>query len=228
VLHNQFLSRGVTGIQTVYDIFAVAPLGSGIVDPTAGSTLVTAYFTGKEIKNILEFLLVDNPSHPGEYFPRPSGMRFRYDSARPKFDVVTAIELGDFDHGYRVIDISGKDIQVFSLTCPLMLGQILVSIPKYTKDKLSLIPKNAKGKPLKSKVEALDLPKDNVAEILAPQGISMDKDSLNLKTNTVYEIKEWQAIMDYLTQLPVNKSGNLPFVPVDKRAAEVRAINVNN
>ena len=222
------LTKGVTGIQTVYDIFAVAPLGSGVVDPTAGSTLVTAYFTGKEIKNILEFLLVDNPSHPGEYFPRASGMRFRYDSSRPIFEVVTAIELGDFDHGYKAIDISGKDIQLYSLTCPLMLGQILVSIPKYTKDKLALVPKNAKGEPFKSKVEALDLPKDNVAEILAPQGISMDKDGLNMKTDTVHEIKEWQAIMDYLGNLPVGKNDKLPVVPVDDRASEVRAIKVNN
>jgi len=222
------LTKGVTGIQTVYDIFAVAPLGSGVVDPTAGSTLVTAYFTGKEIKNILEFLLVDNPSHLGEYFPRASGMRFRYDSSRPKFEVVTAIELGDFDHGYKAIDISGKDIQLYSLTCPLMLGQILVSIPKYTKDKLVFVPKNAKGEPFKSKVEALDLPKDNVAEILAPQGISMDKNGLNMKTNTVREIKEWQAIMDYLIQLPVNKNDKLPFVPVDERAEEIRAIKTNN
>jgi len=222
------LTKGVTGIQTVYDIFAVAPLGSGVVDPTAGSTLVTAYFTGKEIKNILEFLLVDNPSHPGEYFPRASGMRFRYDSSRPTFEVVTEIELRDFDKGYKAIDISGKDKQLYSLTCPLMLGQILVSIPKYTKDKLTLVPKNAKGEPFKSKVEALDLPKDNVAEILAPQGISMDKDGLNMKTNTVHEIKEWQAIMDYLVQLPVNKNSKLPLVPVDKRAAEVRAFKTNN
>jgi 5'-nucleotidase len=222
------LTKGITGIQTVYDIFAVAPLGSGVVDPTAGSTLVTAYFTGKEIKNILEFLLVDNPSHPGEYFPRPSGMRFRYDSSRPRFEVVTAIELGDFDKGYKAIDIIGKDEQLYSLTCPLMLGQILVSIPKYTKDKLALVPKNAKGDPLKSKVEALEMPKNNAAFILAPNGIVMDYTGIALSKNSVSEIKEWQAIMDYLVQLPVNKNNKLPYVPVDERAAEVRAFKTNN
>ena len=36
---------------------------------TAGSALVTGYFTGQELKNLLEFLLVDNPAHPGETFP---------------------------------------------------------------------------------------------------------------------------------------------------------------
>ena len=99
-------TRGKSGVQTVYDVFAVAPLGAGVVDPTAGSALVTAYLTGQELKHLLEFLLVDNPVHPGEYFPRTSGMRFRYDPSRPKFDVVTAIEIGDLDRGYRAIDIT--------------------------------------------------------------------------------------------------------------------------
>ena len=36
-------------------------------------------------------------------------MKFRYDPSRPKFDVVTAIEIGDQDRGYRAIDITGKD-----------------------------------------------------------------------------------------------------------------------
>jgi 5'-nucleotidase len=102
-------TRGKSGVQTVYDVFAVAPLGAGVVDTTAGSALVTGYFTGMELKNLLEYFLVDNPAHPGEYFPRASGMRFRYDPSRPRFDVVTTIELGDLERGYRAIDITGKD-----------------------------------------------------------------------------------------------------------------------
>ena len=164
------LTRGKSGVQTVYDVFAVAPLGAGVVDPTAGSTLVTGYFTGEELKHLLEFFLVDNPAHPGEYFPRASGMRFRYDPSRPKFDVVTAIEMGDLDRGYRAIDITGKDERLYSLTCPLMLGQIVMAIPKYTKGKLTLVPKNKEGQPLRSKVEALDDPRDDTPDLLPPRG----------------------------------------------------------
>jgi 5'-nucleotidase/UDP-sugar diphosphatase len=65
------LTRGKTGVVTVYDVFSVAPLGAGVVDPTAGSALVTVYLTGQELKHILEFLLIDNPVHPGETFPAP-------------------------------------------------------------------------------------------------------------------------------------------------------------
>jgi 5'-nucleotidase len=171
------LTRGKSGVQTVYDVFAVAPLGAGVVDMTAGSALVTAYFTGQELKHLLEFLLVENPAHPGEYFPRCSGMRCRYDPSRPKFDVVTAIEIGDLDRGYRAIDITGKDEQLYSLTCPLYLGIILVAIPKYTKGKLALVPKNKSGQPLTSRVEALDDRRGDTPYLLPPPG-TVDKGSV--------------------------------------------------
>jgi len=222
------LRRGKAGVQTVYDVFAVAPLGAGVVDDTAGSALVTAWFTGQELKHILEFLLVDNPAHPGEMFPRASGLRYRYDPSRPKFDVVTAIELGDLDRGYRAIDLTGQDGRLYSLTCPLYLGLIVVAIPKYTRGTLALVPKNKEGKPLGSRVEALDAPRgDQTPYLLPPEG-SLDKESIaaGAGKNGVREIKEWQAIMDHLRKLPVKGQGKLPVVPVDERAAEVRAIKV--
>ncbi len=221
------LLRGKTGVVTVYDVFAVAPLGAGIVDATAGSALVTGYFTGQELKNILEFFLVDSPAHPGEYFPRVSGMRFRYDLSRPKFDVVTAIELGDLDRGYRAVDTSGKDARLYSLTCSLYVGVILVAIPKYTKGKLALAAKQKDGQPLTSKVEALDAPRENSGYLLPPPG-KVDGSSVATVAGpgAPREIKEWQAIMDYLRDLPVTKKGELPVIPVDERAAEVRAIRL--
>ena len=204
-----------------------APLGAGVVDPTPGSTLVTGYFTGQELKNMLEFFLVDSPAHPGEYFPRASGMRFRYDPSRPQFDVVTAIEMGDLDRGYHAIDISGKEARLYSLTTPLMLAMILVAVPKYTKGKLPLVAKNKQGQPLTSKVEALNDPRSDTPDLLAPAG-TMDRASVATATGkgAVREIKEWQAIMDHLRTLPIQTHGELPVIPVDERAAEVRSIKV--
>jgi len=221
------IRRGKTGVVTVYDVFTVAPLGSGVVDPTPGSTLVTGYFTGQDLKVLLEFFLVDSPAHPGEYFPRASGMRFRYDLTRPRFDAVTAIELGDLDRGYQRIDITGADPKLYSLTCPLMLGPIIVAIPRYTKGKLALVPKTKEGKPLTSKVEALEMPPENTGYLLPPPGTT---DAASVATETGKhqgrEIKEWQAIMDFMRQLPVRRAGELPVIPVDARAAEARAIKV--
>ena len=220
------LIRGKAGVQTVYDVFAVTPLGAGVVDTTAGSALVTGYFTGQELKHLLDYFLVDNPTHPGEWFPRASGMRFRYDLSRPKYDAVTAIELGDVDSGYRAIDISGKDEHLYSLTCPLMLVPLIMALPQLTKGKLAVVPKNKNGQPLKSRVEALvDIPRRSSAQLMPPPG-TVDRESIATVTENgaLREIKEWQAIMDHLRSLPVKTKGELPVIPVDERAAEVRAI----
>ena len=56
----------------------------------------------------------------------------------------------------------------------------------------------------------------------------MDRASAATSTEkgAVREVKEWQAIMDHLRALPVITTGELPMIPVDARAAEVRAIKV--
>ena len=64
-------TRGKSGVQTVYDVFSVAPLGAGVVDPTAGSALVTAYFTGQELKHLLGFCLWTTRSTRASIFPAP-------------------------------------------------------------------------------------------------------------------------------------------------------------
>jgi hypothetical protein len=93
-----------------------------------------------------------------------------------------------------------------------------------TKGKLPLVPKNKDGQPLKSRVEALADPRHDTPDLLPPGG-TMDKDSVATTTGkgAAREIKEWQAIMDHLRRLPVKK-GELPVIPVDDRAKEVRAI----
>jgi 5'-nucleotidase/UDP-sugar diphosphatase len=199
------------------------------VDTTAGSALVTGYFTGRELKHLLDYFLVDNPTHPGEWFPRASGLRFRYDLSRPAYDAVTAIELGDLDRGYRAIDISGKDKPLYSFTCPLMLAPLIMALPQLTKGKLAVVPKNKEGQPLKSRVEALvDIPRRSSAQLMPPKG-TVDKSSIATGEGMgpLQEIKEWQAIMDHLRSLPAGNAGELPIIPVDERAAEVRAIKAD-
>jgi 5'-nucleotidase / UDP-sugar diphosphatase len=114
---------------------------------------------------------------------------------------------------------------LYSLTCPLLFGQIAVTIPAYTKGKLTFVPKNKEGQPIKTKVEALDDPRSSTPNLLSPSG-TMDQAGVVTmpRTGAVREIKEWQAIMDHLRSLPVKNQGELPVIPIDERAAEVRAI----
>jgi 5'-nucleotidase len=106
-----------------------------------------------------------------------------------------------------------------------MLGIILAGIPKYTKGKLPLVPKNKEGHPLESRVEALDDPRSDTPDLLPPRG-TMDRRSVatGAESGAIHEIKEWQAIMDHLRSLPVKTKGQIPTIPVDERAAEVRAV----
>ena len=94
-----------------------------------------------------------------------------------------------------------------------------------TKCLLPLVPKNKKGQPLTSRVEARDDPRGNTPDLLPPSG-TVDTGSVatGAGKGAVREIKEWQAITDYLRSLPVKVKGELPTIPVDERAAEVRAI----
>jgi 5'-nucleotidase len=224
------LSRGNTGVQSVYDVFAVAPLGTGVLDTTPGNTLVTGYLTGKEIKNVLEFCLSGSPARPGDYFPRASGLRFTYDPARPKFDMVTEVALGDLDRGYSAIDITGGDDQIYGVTCPLFFALMVIAIPKFTGGKLALVSKNKHGQPLQSRIEAIAVPAPVTPDLPLPQtGTSIDVAEVvgSSAGGTPVEIKEWQAIMDYLQALPAAAAGELPIVPTDARANEPRFIRVS-
>lgn len=223
------LSRGSSGVQTVYDVFSVAPLGAGVLDTTPGSTLVTGYLTGREIKNAVEFCLAGSPARPGDYFPRTSGLRFTYDPSRPQLDQVTELALGDFDRGYEAIDITDSSSQLYAMVCPLFFALMLVSIPRLTDGRLTFLPKNRQGEPFQSRVEAIAVPALDTPDLLPPRGASIDVRSMvgsSTEGNPV-EIKEWQAIMEYLQALPALAATELPVVPTDARAREPRFIRVD-
>ncbi len=168
----------------------------------------------------------DNPAHPGEYFPRTSGMRFRYDSSRPKFDVVTAIEIGDLDNGYRAIDISGKDERLYSLTCPLMVGTILVGIPVHQGQAAFGSQEQGRSAP---HVEGRGARRPSRRHARPAASARHDGQVL---------CRHWQerrggprdqgVAGDYGSPpcLAGQEQGELPTIPVDERAAEVRAIKV--
>jgi 5'-nucleotidase len=107
-----------------------------------------------------------------------------------------------------------------------MLAVLSVPIPKLSEGKLAFVPKNKDGQPLTTRIEALEMPRGNSGYLLAPPA-KVDKSSVDMGAgkDATNEIKEWQAIMDYIRSLPA-KDGELPVIPVDERAAEVRAIKV--
>jgi 5'-nucleotidase len=221
------LTKGNSGIQTVYDVFSLAPLGAGIVDPTAGSAMVTAYFTGRELKSLLEFFLIDDPHQPGQYFPRVSGMRFYHNPSRPKFDQITAMELGDLDKGYRPVYTSENATKLYGFTCSLYVGLFVAAVPKLSKGVLQLVPKKADGTPIKSRTDAIADPRESTgSHIPLPTG-SMENEVV-VTSAAQREVKEWQAIMDYLVSLPNKNADGISILEKDDRAMEVRVIQAGS
>ena len=219
------LKKGNSGIQSVYDVFALAPLGYGIVDDTAGSAMVKAYFTGYELKNILEFFLLDDPVLPGQYFPRTSGLRFTYDPDGPELNMVKSIALGNLDDGYRPIDVSKSSTELYSLTCPLYAGLLLVGIPRLTDGALELVPKKKDGSRIESRAEALVDPRSSRSPFVLETNASIESEAA-VTDKAQREIKEWQAIMDYFANLPEKNDNGISILKMDRRAREVRAIAV--
>lgn len=117
----------------------------------------------------------------------------------------------------------------YSLSCPLLLGLIIVAIPRYTQGQLPLVPKKKDDRPLSSRVDALELPRQNPGHLLPPPGTTDVESIARIEGNTAtQEIKECHAVMDHHRCLPVAAEGGMPVNQVDERAAEVRAIQLGS
>ena len=92
---------------------------------------------------------------------------------------------------------------------------------------MDVVAKIKAGQPLTSRIEALDAPHENSGYLLPPPG-TIDQGSVATaqRANAVREIKDWQAIMDYLRALPATRKGGLPVIGVAARSSEVRAIRI--
>jgi 5'-nucleotidase / UDP-sugar diphosphatase len=152
-------------------------------------------------------------------------MRFCYDLSRSRFVAVTQIELGGLARGYSTIDISDNSTTLYSVTCNLYFGLVLDSISK--KAGVSLVPKQKDGTPVKSRAEALPEAPKSGPYLLPPKG-TMEQDQVVHPAGAAssMEIKEWQAIMEYLKVLPNKNDRGISMLVIDERAQENRALNL--
>ena len=131
------------------------------------------------------------------------------------------------DRGYRAIDISETAKELYSFACNLYLGIILASVPKKTNGALALVPKKKDGKPLQSRADAL--PDVQSGPYLLPPKGMIDRDELIQDPSAAtMEIKEWQAIMNYLKNLPTKNAQGVTVLAMDERVNENRSINTRS
>ena len=91
------------------------------------------------------------------------------------------------------------------------------------------MPKKKDGTPIKSRAEALPETPQSGPYLLPPKG-SIEEDQAvrgGSGANASMEIKEWQAIMEYLKTLPKKNDREVRSLVMDERAAENRTINLH-
>jgi 5'-nucleotidase len=198
------LIKGRHGVQSVSDLFRIAPLGIGQFDDEPGYPMIKAYLSAREIKSLLEVLLLAYHLRSDSYYPRVSGLRFSYNPWRVPFDRVSRIEIGDAERGYR--ELALDDPRLYSIAATSYVGSFTWLVPELTKGLLDLVPKDAEGRPLARIEDAI-----------------VDQDPAR---DGVQELKEWQALLDHIGRLPDVDGDGLADIPTTGAAAEARMLRV--
>ena len=170
------LLKGEKGLQTPADLFRICPLGEGIVDPRPGYPISKIFLSAKEIKSVLEVMLIA-PSKGTQNFPFWSGIRFKYNPSRLMLDKVFEIQLWSKDKlEYVELDLSSKNKSLYALTANSYILEFISMINDISMGLLNVQPKKANGEILTNNKESLIV--------------------VNHMGNE-RELKEWEALMHY-------------------------------
>jgi 5'-nucleotidase len=184
------LVKGTTGVQQVSDVFRVDPVGIGTHDDRPGYGLVKMWFSGKDLKSVLEFLLVGYTLKGKDYYPRISGVQVTYNPRRVPMDQIMEVAIGDDAKGYLPVDLSSD--AMYSVATTTYIAGFMPTISESTYGILHATPRDAKGNP----VEDLDT-------------LVWDSDP---ETLGIDELKGWRVLIDHVAGLPDTNGDGLPNV----------------
>jgi 5'-nucleotidase len=198
VIRDKF-RPGKDGTQTVTDVFRIVSLGEGN-DDIPGYPLAKVYLTGKEIKNILELLLVASKMKPS-YYCFYGGIELEYDSNKGFLKKIQTIRIGD-----KKIDLSKKNKTLYSLTANSYMLEFVGEIKGMTLGLIKIEPKDKNGVAIE----------DNKTTWI-------DFDS---KKEGIQEGKEWMAVVKYLQTFEDTDGNNIPNFPDKYRVVIDRTIDI--
>ncbi len=176
--------KGKTGIITVPDVFRVLSLGR-VNDSLPGYPLAKIYITGHELKNLMEVLLLSK-SDDGYVFV--SGAKVYYNPKKFMLHKVYKIEING-----KPVDLSKKNPELYSITSDTYLLSFLGRVKKLSHGLVSVVPKDAHGKPVTDMNTAL---------------IDFNKNKKGIQQGT-----EWLAVIHYLQQLKDKNDDGIPDIP---------------
>jgi 5'-nucleotidase len=189
---------GKTGTVWFADLFRVTPLGIG-PDQIPGYPLVTFYLNAKDIRSGLE--LGGAPEVvPGDFFLQVSGLKVEYDMSKPLFGRVSSLTLGS-----QPLDLNDTTTCYKVVTTSYVAG-LLGAVESLTENLLQVAAKDA-----------------DCMTLVDPTTRFVDADPA---TAGVQELKQWQAVLKYVTNLPDADGDGVPDVPAAYAAPQGRIVEV--
>ncbi|HVN57331.1 MAG TPA: bifunctional UDP-sugar hydrolase/5'-nucleotidase [Bacteroidales bacterium] len=176
------------GVQSAADLFRIVPLGSG-KDSVPGYPLARLYVTGRELKNILEVLLVARKSNP-DYYCYFSGIRAEYNPDKGLLRKVKRIEIIKDGDRSEAVDFSKKNKKLYSVAANSYMLEFIGIIRKKTHGIVNVVPKDING------ARVTDMSKAVV--------------DIDEKAAGIQEGKEWLALVGYLGQMKDLNGNGLP------------------
>ena len=131
------------GPQDLPSVFQVASLGEG-EDPLPGYPLSRLYFTGHEIKVVLELLHVVAENDPG-YYCFSGGMQIRYKKKGGFLHKIDEIQIMKNDSSWFTLDCSGKNKTLYSVTADSYMMEFLTVLKKKSFGLVNVKPKLVNG-----------------------------------------------------------------------------------
>jgi 5'-nucleotidase / UDP-sugar diphosphatase len=179
------------GRQSVADIFRVMSLGTGN-NAVPGYPLSQIWVTGKELKSIIEALIMTSSSTPSNYCFY-SHLKVTYDPGKGLLNKVTKIEITDDEGNTSLVDTSGKNKRLYSVVADSYMLDNVSIIKKKSFGLINVVPKEKNG--------------DNIQNM---KTAVIDFDTARAG---IQEGKEWLALIYFLNSKLNKDSSLLPEVP---------------
>ncbi|HJN75899.1 MAG TPA: bifunctional UDP-sugar hydrolase/5'-nucleotidase [Myxococcota bacterium] len=165
------------------DLFLVDPLGIGSLDDSPGYALVVAWFTGDDIQDVLDFLLIAHLTKGSSYVPRISGAEIFVNPRRIPLDQIDEVVFADGS----TLD----DEELYGVAMTSYVATFMPLVADMTKGLLAPQMRGADGAPV------------DVAELY-------DNDPT---TPDIQELKAWRALADHVATIPDLDADGLPDLP---------------
>jgi 5'-nucleotidase len=192
VAAGMIFDKIVPGIQTVPDIFRVMPLGSGS-DEIPGYALSRLFITGRELKNVLEILLIAGKSDPENYCYY-SGIKVDFNPDKGLFKKIRKIEIIHPDGNAINVDFSKKNKALYSVTADSYMLEFIGIIKKMSFGLINIVPKDEDGNKIKQ---------------VKTMVIDMDGNR-----NGIQEGKEWLALIEFLGSMTDTNADGIPDIDI--------------